>query len=605
LDLFLSEELRQASPTLVVRCRVLVGAACVLSLLNLSFLIHLMVVPHPLRFGVAGVLTTAGSLGALVALRRGASPWPAVVLLVASLLAPPVFLSFFQADPYISTHAMIMLIPAIVVYLLGPRRGFVVSLSISLLVGAAAPYYRARFGTDRPLYHAGQYWLLHILAGISLMVGWWLSWLYSTARDRAQTELEHALKTIRTSESRLISLIESTENIVCSIDTQGQLLTANSALSRWFLRRFGEAPLLGQGFLGPMPPEMRERWRERFAQAFTGQLVRFEDESVLQGAPVTLDVSLNPIFEEGRQVTGLTLFAEDITARRQAELHLREMHRALLDVSRQAGMAEIATGVLHNVGNTLNSVNISVGLVAAGLRNLRLEGLDKAADLLRAHSADAGAFLTTDPRGQKLPGYLSALAEQLAAERAALLEEAKALAEGVEHIKSIVSMQQEHARPSRLVEQLSVPQLIDEALSLHLTAFERLGIQVQREYAEVPPLLVDRHRLLQILLQLLNNARQALLEVERPDKRVTLGVRPGSPGWLCVEVTDNGVGIPAENLPLLFSQGFTTKQSGHGFGLHLSALAAADMKGRLTCTWTQRGEGTTFVLELPVETVHS
>ncbi|HEX8703840.1 MAG TPA: ATP-binding protein [Myxococcaceae bacterium] len=600
LDLFLSEELRRASPTLVLRCRVLAGAACVLSLLNLSFLVHLLVVPHPWRFMVAGLVTTVASLGTLGVLRRGASPWPAVVLLVASLLAPPIFLSLFQANPYIATHATVMLIPAIVVYLLGPRRGLFISLCISLLVGAASPLYHTRFAADLELHDKSQYWLLHILAGIAIMVGWWLSWLFSTARDKAQAELEQALRTIQLSENRLHSLIESTENLVCSINTQGRLLTANSALRAWFLRRFGKELLLGQEVLSLVPAELEERWRQRFAQAFTGQRLHFEDESVLEGATFTLDISLNPILEEDGQVAGVTLFAQDITARKRAERQLGEMHRSLLDVSRHAGMAEIATGVLHNVGNALNNLTTSASLVADGLQKLRVDGLSKTASLLREHSADAG-FLTTDPRGRKLPGYLTALAEQMATERSALLEETKRVADGIEHIGTIIRMQRQYARSSRLVERLSVPQLIDEALRLHLGAFEQLGIHLQREYTEVPPVLADPHKLLHVLLHLLSNARQALLEVERPDKRITLRVGLGGQGWLRIEVADNGVGIPAENLPLLFSQGFTTKKSGHGFGLHYSALAVADMKGRLTCATPGSGQGAVFVLELPID----
>jgi len=599
LDLFLSEELRRAGPTLVFRCRMLAGVACILSLANLFFLIQVLVTPLPPRFLVAAVLTLASSLGALVLLRRSASPWPALALMVASLLAPPIFVSLFQANPYVSTSAMVMLAPAVAVYLLGPRRGLFVSLFMSLLVGVAAPLYRTWTGTGSPPYYA-QHGVLHLVAGLSIMVSWWLNSLYSAARDRAQVALELALRTIRTSESRLLSLIESTEEIVCSIDTQGRLLTANSALRAWCLRRFGEEPRLGQELLGLMPREPRERWRAHFARAFAGERVRFEDVSVWQDTTPTLDVSLNPIFEEGVQVVGLTLFAQDITSRRQAELRLQEVHRTLMDVSRQAGMAEIATGVLHNVGNALNSVNISAGLLADRLRNLRLEGLEQALALLHANSADLGAFFATDPRGQKLLNYLAAVVKRTNDERTALLAETQALTEGLEHIKSIVSVQQEHARFIRLVERLAVPHLMDDALRLHLAAFEREGIQVQREYGETSEVDADRHHLLQILLNLLSNARHALLASDRPDKRVTLRVRPGDPGRVCIEVSDNGVGISPENLPRMFSQGFTTKKSGHGFGLHLSALAASEMKGRLTCTSAGVGQGATFVLELPL-----
>jgi signal transduction histidine kinase len=161
-------------------------------------------------------------------------------------------------------------------------------------------------------------------------------------------------------------------------------------------------------------------------------------------------------------------------------------------------------------------------------------------------------------------------------------------------------MQQEHARFSGVKEVLAVPRLIDDALRLHSSAFERLGIEIHRDYSEVPAILVDRHKLLQILLNLLSNARHALLDSGHADKRLTIRVSQSSEGQLRIQVSDNGVGISPETLARLFTQGFTTKKDGHGFGLHISALAAAEMSGHLTCSSEGRGQGATFTLDLPI-----
>jgi signal transduction histidine kinase len=152
-----------------------------------------------------------------------------------------------------------------------------------------------------------------------------------------------------------------------------------------------------------------------------------------------------------------------------------------------------------------------------------------------------------------------------------------------------------------MVEQVTVPQLINDALRLSAGAFERLGIDVRREYADVPPIEVDRHKLLQILLNLLSNARHALVDSGTPEKRLTIRVAPNPEGRLLrIEVEDNGVGIARENLTRLFAQGFTTKQSGHGFGLHISALAAQELHGRLSAASAGPGQGATFTIELPL-----
>jgi two-component system, LuxR family, sensor kinase FixL len=171
----------------------------------------------------------------------------------------------------------------------------------------------------------------------------------------------------------------------------------------------------------------------------------------------------------------------------------------------------------------------------------------------------------------------------------------------VDHIKSIVSMQQKHARTGGAIEELQVPQLIDEALRLHAISLERLGILIERDYAQVPPILVDRHKLLQILINLLSNARHALVDSQQQDKRLSIRVRIAPEGrLLLIEVSDNGMGIAPENLTRIFTQGFTTKKTGHGYGLHISALAATEMKGRLTCSSSGPGQGAIFTLELPV-----
>ncbi|WP_224369670.1 sensor histidine kinase [Hyalangium versicolor] len=292
----------------------------------------------------------------------------------------------------------------------------------------------------------------------------------------------------------------------------------------------------------------------------------------------------------------------DIQARKEAEAKLGELHRTLLDVSRQAGMTEIATGVLHNVGNTLNSLNISVGLVTDRLRVSRLSMLSEVSEMLDEHSTDLASFLTADSRGVKLPIYIRALSAQLSSERDALLEEMQAVGKSVDHIKSIVLMQQEHARYGGVVERILVPQLIDDALRLDAGSFEQMGIVVWRDYAEVPPIEVDRYKLLQILLNLLSNARHALVESDAPDKylRISVGLDEKEERLL-IEVADNGVGVEPENLTRIFSQGFTTKKTGHGFGLHISALAAQELRGRLSVASAGRGQGATFTIELPLQ----
>jgi C4-dicarboxylate-specific signal transduction histidine kinase len=243
--------------------------------------------------------------------------------------------------------------------------------------------------------------------------------------------------------------------------------------------------------------------------------------------------------------------------------------------------------------------------VAERLRGSRLVGLVRGAELLKANAGNLSTFLTQDEKGRVLPEYLLSVSRQLAQEHERMLTEIQALTKNVEHIKSVVSMQQEHARFAGLVEQVTVCELIDDALRLHATSFERLGIQVLREYTPVPPVLVDRHRLLQILVNLLSNARHALLESGRPDKQLTLRIATRPEDRLLIAVADNGIGITPEHLSRVFTQGFTTKRNVHGFGLHASALAASEMKGSLTCASGGNDQGATFTIDLPLTREHA
>jgi PAS domain S-box-containing protein len=593
LDGFLSESLRHGPAEELGRGRVMVGANVALLLCTLVFLLYVARSALPPEMGGVGVVCGLGFITSLGLLRRGGSSRLPGMVLCGMLLGGLMAAGLRMPDPHVGTHATCMLIPILSVYLLGPRPGFTFAALGALGVGVVLPLWHAM---DAGL------WVRSLFAAIFILGAWGLSWLILAARDQANLGMVRALRSLRENEGKLTSLLENTEDVVCSVDADGRLIAANPALEEMYRELIG-AELAPGDFLFPerAPERLRRRWQECAVQVLAGKRVRFEASPSRLKRPRVLDISLNPVFDPtGTRVVGMTVFGRDITDRKEAEARLGEMHRSLLDVSRQAGMAEMATGVLHNVGNALNSVNVSVNLLAERLHQSRLPGLKKAMDLMASHAADLGAFLTADGRGRQLPSYLQALASQLLGEREELLDEVRTLQKSVEHIKSVVSMQQEHARFSGVVERLELTALLDDALRLQAVSFERLGIQVKREYTEGLLVKVDRHKLLQILLNLLSNARQALVESGRADKQLTIRVERMAAERLRIAVQDNGVGISPEEAPRLFTQGFTTKKDGHGFGLHISALAAAEMDAFLSCTSEGRGQGATFTIDLPI-----
>ena len=291
--------------------------------------------------------------------------------------------------------------------------------------------------------------------------------------------------------------------------------------------------------------------------------------------------------------------SQEIDQRKRSQQEMESMQQQLIDTSRQAGMAEIATGVLHNVGNVLNSVNVSSNLVIEQLRKSKIASLAKAVQLLSAHKDDVGEFLTADPKGKQLPGFLEALSEHLAREQAGMTRELQGLQTNIEHIKQIVAMQQSYAKVSGALEILPPCDLVEDALRMASSTLARHHIEVVREFEPVPPVLVDRHKVLQILVNLVSNSIHALREIPSRQKRLTLQVSLIAPERVKIVVKDNGVGIAPENLTRIFGHGFTTKKDGHGFGLHSGALAVKEMGGTISVRSEGLGKGAEFILELP------
>ncbi len=292
---------------------------------------------------------------------------------------------------------------------------------------------------------------------------------------------------------------------------------------------------------------------------------------------------------------------EQMEARLGALAQLAEAQNSLMEMSRKSGMAEVATGVLHNVGNVLNSINVSTTLVIERLQQSRVTNLSKAADLLAGHGGRLGEFFDSDPKGRHLPGYLISLARHLADEQSSLVGEMTSLREKVDHVKEIVSMQQSYARVSGVIETVSLVSLVEDALKLNEGALARHEVRVVRDYREDPLVAVDKHKVLQILLNVIRNAKYALDESTRADKVLTVRIHSASDQWVQLDVIDNGIGIAGENLTRIFSHGFTTRLDGHGFGLHSGAIAARELGGSLEAFSEGLGCGATLTLKLPLD----
>jgi signal transduction histidine kinase len=290
----------------------------------------------------------------------------------------------------------------------------------------------------------------------------------------------------------------------------------------------------------------------------------------------------------------------DISDRKQAEIELERINKDLIRASREAAIAEFASGVLHNVKNVINSINISASVIADQLKQSKSAQLTKVTALLNEHAGDLGSFITEHHQGKLVPGYLAKLADRLATERDTTLGELGHLEQNVRHVTEIVTMQQSSAKLGGTSERAKPIDMMEDSLRIVSSSLARHGVQVVREYAgNLPDIMVEKHKVVQVLVNLLRNANQACQASDRPDKLVALRASNGGE-FVHLTVADNGVGIPPENLDRIFEHGFTTKNDGHGFGLRSSARMLRELGGDLQVHSDGVGAGATFSLRLPI-----
>ena len=422
------------------------------------------------------------------------------------------------------------------------------------------------------------------------------------ANESLEQRVEERTRELENSLSLVHATVESTADGILVVDRQGRTATYNKKfMAMWRIPETIMASGDDERLLGTVldqlkqPEEFLGKVRELYAHPDNPDfdVIEFKDGRVFERYSLPQCV--------GKEIVGRVWNFRDISERRQAEKKVENLYRQLQESSRQAGMAEVATNVLHNVGNVLNSVNVSATLVSEQVRKSKTVNLIKLAALIQEHQHDFAAFLASDPKGMQVPGYLSGLAAQLTQEQAGVLKELQSLSANIEHIKDVVAMQQNYSKTCGVMESITVTEMVEDAIRMNEAALARHDVQVIREYSETPPVVVEKHKVLQILVNLIRNSKYALDEGGRPDRQLTVRVDKNGGDFVRVAIIDNGVGIPSQNLTRIFEHGFTTRKKGHGFGLHSGALAAKELGGTLIARSDGPGRGATFVLELPIQ----
>jgi len=311
-----------------------------------------------------------------------------------------------------------------------------------------------------------------------------------------------------------------------------------------------------------------------------------------------LECRVQPLVLPVKGLVGLCVVVRDLTEQRQLEeMRLREAQAHF------AGMAEIATNVLHNLGNICGSLTFSTEELARLVRNSRIDGFLKANTLLADRQARIRTLFADDPKGALLPSYYLKLGEVLQREQ----QQCRALADDLlakaQLMKEVIASQQAYAKGTAFSEPVHLAAVVREAIEMHQVALDRHGVQIVTRFEPVPPVRAQKMKLGHVLINLLKNAKEAMADLDRSQKAVTVEVNATSEGGAQIRIIDNGAGIAAEDIPKLFRHGFTTKSSGHGFGLHFSATAMQEMGGTLEAWSDGPGQGATFTLSFPPQLV--
>ncbi len=622
----------RALGTFTQRMRARVGASIVMTLM-LGMLLFMVPAAFLDRrwMAVSIELFAIVVFGGVVYLfRRDRSPTLPATIFLCFFFVVFVVTGADEDGLYVSTSPWAGFLALLSLYLLGPRYGSIFAVLAVLQIGLSYGLHRRGVSLLQAVISPQDSWMAISGSAVGIILIAALGYLYEDAQTRALGELADALGASEQNQRQLDSLFESTSAAICSLDRDLRLITCNHAFADMASSPGGLPALRGEPLERILPGEQHARWRLQLDRLLGARCTLDESGRMRADAgPITFEEP-PPAGQEapyrettmhaiagGDRIAGVTVFSRDITERRHAEAEMQRLQQDLVRVSREAGMAAVASEVLHNAGNVLNSTGVSVAMLERHVKNLRVGHLARAVTMLDEHADNLDAFVRDDPRGKRLFELLRGLVGHFEQQRQQVATEVTALHGSIDHLSRIIQAQQSHARSLGVLEVVTVDALIDAALDLQAASGSQLGIAVERQLAELPRLRIDNHKAIEILVNLISNARQSLRDSGSADKRIRIrteaaGVAGSVAGDVAdvagvdrvrIHVEDNGVGIDPAHRAKLFRLGFTTKREGSGIGLHASAIAAQQLGGSLSFHSEGPGQGAVFTLELPIAPV--
>ncbi len=421
-----------------------------------------------------------------------------------------------------------------------------------------------------------------------------------SARKQAEAELKE-------SEEQYRLLAENVNDVIWVRDQDLKMTYVSPSVER--LKGFTVAEEMNRSLEESLTPESlkmagklfeNEKEKEKTGESDPARRITIDLEAFCKdGSTKWLENNITILREEGGVATSILGVYRDVTERKKAEAELAELNKRLVEAANEAGRADIAASVLHNVGNILNSVLTSSQTIKGVLTGSRIKGFEKANALLRENIDNIEDFIVNNPKGKKLLEYYINLEEVLREENEYLSEHSDRLSEKIDLIKDVIVAQQAYASGFSQTEEMDLKKIIEDALTIQSLSILNHSIDIVKEYEEVLPVNVQKAKFIHVLVNLLKNSKAAMADNDPENKTITISLNREDKN-IRLKVSDTGCGITKEELKKIFTHGFTTKKGGHGFGLHSCANYMTEMGGAMWAESDGRGKGASFVLEFPL-----
>lgn len=408
-------------------------------------------------------------------------------------------------------------------------------------------------------------------------------------------ELRELARELSDREARLRKILDKASDGILIFSEENKVIVCNDAVIKLFGLNESAQSLIGKdiSLFKTKPFLISEVTPNISGNLLELKIVRNDDTYL----PVEVSISEIEMNEKKYTISVL----RDISIHIEHQIVLKkeiELQRQLVDAARGAGMMQVATSVLHNVGNVLNSVNIGLKKLEESFAQSNMHNLPKIASMIGQNRDNLDHFLTKDEKGKYVIDYILKLGEYWQKESESTLSELKYILNKLQHIKNIINTQQAVSHLTSIKENIEINRLIGDFLYLHHKDIQELNIIFEFKPNPIPVMSIERSKFLQILENLIRNSIDALKE-KNGMKKIIISTNEVQKGLIEIVVEDNGCGIDPNNLLKIFSFGYTTKAEGHGFGLHGSSLLAKELGGQLTAYSTGLGQGAKFTLTIP------